>query len=186
MDWGCQRSGCHSLPASYPLSLAAFWASQGCQGVVPAGIPSGLGPSLRQLPAPLQSACLSPHWLPGGAGGPRSGGGWGHSCSSPGFHFLPELGPLGQRKRRQEGRSCHQAERPTKPLAQPSCTPSLSILAASSDHVASCPVLTKPGQRPPPPPSRLPPYLAPDRRWHTLYPSGSPGRRLTTMLLAAA
>lgn len=80
----------------HTLSLAAFWASKAAKdGFL--SVPQWTDSACLVLPLQSHcSACWSPQCLPGEARGRRSGGGWGHSCSSPELHFLPSPGPLGQ------------------------------------------------------------------------------------------
>lgn len=151
-----------------------------------------------QSPIPLQSACWNTHCLPGGARGKRSGRGWGHSCSSPGLHFLPSPGPLGQRKPRQESQSCHQPERHTKlapTTSQPSCPQRLNIMdlhlapflvsGSSTAYVSIRPaLLALPYDARRHSPSLVLP--APGTHLHILHHSESPSYCLTLALLAAA
>lgn len=186
MDWGCQRNGCHSLLASYPLSLAAFWASQGCQGVLPAGIPTWARATSPSAAGPI-AECLPESSLAAGRGRRAEvRRRLGAQLQQPRVPFPSrarasgaEEAPAG-RPELPPGREAHEAARPAILHSQPQHLG--SILRARG-------LMPSPHQARPkatPPPSRLPPYLAPDRRRHTLYPSGSPGRRLTTMLLAVA
>lgn len=108
-----------------------------------------------QPPVPLQSACWSPHCLPGGARGRRSGRGWGHSCSSPGLHFLPQPWAPGAEEA-QAGRPelppVREAYRALPTTPQPSCPQRLSIMdlhlvlvflvcGPPAAYVAICPAL---------------------------------------------
>lgn len=183
----------------HTLSLAAFWASKGCQGWLPACTPVDKF-SLSGAPSPISSPtteCLLEYSLPARRG-KRSGRGWGHSCSSPGLHFLPSPGPLGQRKPRQESQSCYQPERHTKlppTTSQPSCPQRLNIMdlhlapflvsGSSAAYVSVRPALPALpyDARKHSPSLTLP---APGTRLHILHHSESPSYCLTSALLAAA
>lgn len=117
----------------HTLSLAAFWASEGYQGWLPAHIPVGMLSSSGTFSpsGPTSDACQSPYWLPGEQRGRRSGRGWGTQLQQPRALFPPPgLGLWGRGSPGRKARVATSLRGPRCPLlcSQPSCPQSLSIL----------------------------------------------------------
>lgn len=100
----------------HTFSFAACWASEGFHGWLPAPTPGGkFSSSWAPSPATsLTAECLPESPLPAGRGERqevRQEAG-DTAATAQGSVSSPSPGPLGQRKPRQEGQSCHQPERP--------------------------------------------------------------------------